>query len=108
MEIAVEATMSQKCVKRNMMQAPPKSKKEIKGYRWCHRRGLDVFRISWGRHTREARGSRNVGFPVYKRRCNAPHLLLRVLGGAGRKVGAGFANLDSVYKMARFVWGTSR
>jgi len=31
MEIAVEATMSQKWVNRNMIQVPPKSKKESKG-----------------------------------------------------------------------------
>jgi len=30
METTVEATMSQKCVNRNMMQAPPKSKEEQK------------------------------------------------------------------------------
>ena len=67
-----------------------------------------AFRIGWRHHTREAGETRNVGFQCTN--VVAVHLTYcyGYEGGAGRKVSAGFGNLDNVYKMARFVWGTSR
>lgn len=79
MEIVAEATMSQKCVNRNMMRAPLGSSR--KGGKRNQRMSVvspkfRASRTTWECHARRRAGDRDVGSPAWGYRSGAPRLVL--------------------------------